>query len=50
MDIGKCRYKVLITELKEEEYLTIKNYINTGNTIFSFGLLYFCNIMLRALR
>ena len=41
-------YKVLITQLKEEEYLPIKNYINTGNTIFSFGLLYFCNIMLRA--
>jgi len=34
-------------ELKNEEKFSIKNYINTGNTIFSFGLLYFCNIMLR---
>ena len=37
----------LIEELKNGGYLPIKNYINTGNTIFSFGLLYFCNIMLR---
>jgi hypothetical protein len=34
-------------ELKKGQYLPIQNYINTGNTIFSFGLLYFCNIMLR---
>ena len=37
----------LIDELKKGQYLPIQNYINTGNTIFSFGLLYFCNIMLR---
>ena len=38
----------LIRELKNDGYLPIKNYINTGNTIFSFGLLYFCNIMLKS--
>jgi len=37
----------LIDELKKGEYLPIQNYVNTGNTIFSFGLLYFCNIMIR---
>jgi hypothetical protein len=37
----------LIDELKKGHYLPIQNYVNTGNTIFSFGLLYFCNIMLR---
>ena len=37
----------LIDELKKGKYLPIQNYVNTGNTIFSFGLLYFCNIMLR---
>jgi hypothetical protein len=38
----------LIEELRKEHYIPIQNYINTGNTIFSYGLLYFCNIMLRA--
>ena len=40
-------HKNLIDILKNEDYLPIKNYINTGNTIFSFGLLYFCNIMVK---
>ena len=38
----------LIQDLKNEDYLPIKNYINTGNTIFSFGLLYFFNILLKS--
>ena len=37
----------LIEELRKGQFLPIQNYINTGNTIFSYGLLYFCNIMLR---
>ena len=37
----------LIEELRKGQYLPIQNYINTGNTIFSYGLLYFCSIMLR---
>ena len=40
-------HKSLIETLKEEEYLPIKKYINTGTTIFSFGLLYFCNVLIK---
>ena len=40
-------HKELIEDLRNGDYLPIQNYINTGNIIFSFGLLYFCNIMLR---
>ena len=35
----------LIENLKSGGYLPIKTYINTGTTIFSFGLLYCCNIL-----
>lgn len=35
----------LIDDLKSGGYLPIKNYINTGITIFSFGLIYYCNIL-----
>ena len=38
----------LIEDLKSGGYLPIKNYINTGVTIFSFGLLYCCNILSRS--
>ena len=38
----------LIDNLKSGGYLPIKNYINTGITIFSFGLLYCCNILTRS--
>ena len=38
----------LIDDLKKGGYLPIKNYINTGITIFSFGLLYYCNILARS--
>jgi len=38
----------LFQELKNEGYLPVKKYINTGNTIFSYGLLYFCNIILKS--
>ena len=41
-------HQTLIENLKSGGYLPIKNYINTGLTIFSFGLLYFCNILLRS--
>ena len=38
----------LIQMFKNEDYFPLKNYINTGNTIFSYGLLYFFNIMLKS--
>ena len=38
----------LIQVLKNDDYLPLKKYINTGNTIFSYGLLYFCKIMLKS--
>ena len=38
----------LIENLKSGGYLPIKNYINTGVTVFSFGLLYCCNILSRS--
>ena len=38
----------LIENLKTGGYLPIKTYINTGTTIFSFGLLYCCNILSRS--
>ena len=41
-------HQVLIENLKSGGYLPIKNYINTGITVFSFGVLYFCNILLRS--
>jgi hypothetical protein len=45
-DINKIHID-LIEDLKNGDYLPIKNIINTGNTIFSYGLLYFCNILLK---
>ena len=35
----------LIENLKSGGYLPIKHYINTGVTVFSFGLLYYCNVL-----
>ena len=40
-------HSALIENLKKGNYLPIKNYINTGVTIFSFGLLFCCNILNR---
>ena len=41
-------YNALINDLKAGDYLPIKNYINTEITIFSYGLLYLCNILSRS--
>jgi hypothetical protein len=41
-------YASLIENLKAGDYLPIKNYVNTGVTVFSFGLLYICNVLSRS--
>ena len=36
-----CRHLNLIEELRNGDYLPFEKYINTGNTIFSYCLLFF---------